>query len=105
MLFSSFAELLLTGRVIKGPEAKELGLASTVLPADQVKDMALSIAEEMTLCGPEATRQLLGSLRLQTGTLVAALEREALCQSVNYASGEFMEGVTSVMEKRPAEFT
>jgi enoyl-CoA hydratase/carnithine racemase len=32
------------------------------------------------------------------------LEREALAQSVNYASAEFKEGVRAAIEKRPAKF-
>lgn len=99
------AELLLTGRVISGKEAVSIGLASSAAPAEEVLSVALGIAEEISSCGPEATRQLLGSMRLQPETLVEALEREALCQSVNYASEEFMEGVTSVIEKRPAKFS
>jgi enoyl-CoA hydratase/carnithine racemase len=43
-------------------------------------------------------------MRGDPALLTKALEREAACQSVNYASAEFAEGVAAVKEKRSARF-
>ncbi|MCB0336083.1 MAG: enoyl-CoA hydratase/isomerase family protein [Bdellovibrionales bacterium] len=97
-------ELLLTGRVVMAEEALAMGLVSKVCKASDIVDQAKIIAHEILGCGPECIRQLLQSLRKNSTTLAAALEREALCQSINYASSEFKEGVQSVIEKRAAKF-
>ncbi len=98
------SELLLTGRVITAHEALRLGIVSQVCaPSDLMKE-ARRIATEILTCGPEATAQLLDTMRGPPELLSTALEREALCQSVNYASAEFAEGVAAVKEKRSACF-
>ena len=40
-------ELLLTGKKIKAPEAKELGLINYVVPAEEVMDKAIELAEQV----------------------------------------------------------
>lgn len=96
-------ELMVTGRMIDATEALRIGLVSRVVGGDVMND-ATSIAEEILECGPQTTRQLLETLRKGSTSLEAALENEARCQSVNYASAEFKEGVTAVKEKRKARF-
>jgi len=98
------SELLLTGRVIEADEALRIRLVSKVVAADQVMHDAQIIAQEISDCGPEAVRQLLGSLRMGPVNMQQALEREAACQAVNYASPEFREGLSATMEKRRASF-
>ncbi|MEY4667755.1 MAG: hypothetical protein RL518_454 [Pseudomonadota bacterium] len=97
-------ELLVTGRVISADEAVRIGIVSRVCPADEVMKEARAIAAEILTCGPDATAQLLDTLRGDPSLLTKALEREASCQSVNYASNEFAEGVAAVREKRSARF-
>lgn len=103
--FSSAAELMLTGRMIEADEALRIGLVSKVVDDDKIRDEALAIAQEISQVGAEASRQLLESLRGGNTSLMQALEREALCQSINYASAEFKEGVSAVKEKRRPQFT
>ena len=98
------SELMLTGRVIDADAAMNIGLVSSVVPSDQVVAEAMKVAQEITSSGPEAVRQLLESLRGDRATLSSCLEREALCQSVNYASAEFKEGVQAAIEKRAPKF-
>ena len=45
--FSNAADLLLTGRTIKGREAADLGLASEALPAEEVLPRAMEIAADI----------------------------------------------------------
>jgi len=98
-------ELLLTGRVIDAHEALRIGVVSKVCDAAEVMKAAHGIATEILSCGPGATAQLLETMRGDPALLKQALEREAACQSVNYASDEFAEGVAAVKEKRSARFT
>ena len=97
-------ELLLTGRIISADEALRIGLVSKISPREKLFEDAHAIAHEILSCGPEASAQLLETMRSDLAGLPAALEREAHCQSTNYGSAEFAEGLASVREKRPAKF-
>ncbi len=98
------AELLLTGRIISASEAHRIGLVSRVVKSTEVMKEARAMADEICSGGPESIRQLLVSLRSPQPALSDSLSREAQCQSVNYASAEFAEGLSAVREKRPAKF-
>lgn len=98
------AELTLTGRVIDAAEALRIGLLSKVVPEGTVLEEAKKIAQEILECGPLATSQLLQSLRSAGGDLNAQLMREAECQSINYASADFKEGLQATREKRKANW-
>ncbi len=101
---SMATELLVTGRVISADEAARIGIVSRVCKVTEVLQEAHSIASEILTCGPDATSQLLQTMRGDPTELTRALAREALCQSVNYASEEFAEGVASVKDKRSPNF-
>ena len=47
-------ELVLTARVIRAPEAKEIGLVSRVVAADELLATARAMALEMAACDPDA---------------------------------------------------
>lgn len=98
-------ELLLTGRIVLADEALRLGLVSEVCESTAILDRAKGIANEIMQCGKEATRQLLESLRMPQASMQQALEREALCQSIDYASAEFKEGVQATIEKRQPKWS
>jgi enoyl-CoA hydratase/carnithine racemase len=97
-------ELLVTGRVISADEALRIGMLSRVVPSGEVMKAARSIVEEILACGPEAMSQLLQTMRGEPGALAQALEREAECQSINYAGAEFAEGICAIKEKRSPNF-
>lgn len=97
-------ELLVTGRVINAEEALKVGIISRVVSSSEVMTTARAIADEILTCGPEATAQLLQTMRGDPAELKRALDREAQCQSVNYAGAEFAEGVCAVKEKRLPSF-
>ena len=101
---SMATELLVTGRVISAQEALRIGVVSRVCDSADVMKDAQAIAAEILSCGPEATAQLLQTMRGDPELLTRALEREASCQSVNYASDEFAEGVAAIKEKRSPSF-
>jgi enoyl-CoA hydratase len=102
--FSAAAELMLTGRVVDAAEAMRIGLVSRVVADAELQSEAEKAASEIASCGPESVRQVLETLRSGSTSLSSALEHEALCQSINYRSSEFKEGVRAAIEKRPAKF-
>jgi enoyl-CoA hydratase/carnithine racemase len=104
MGYARAAELMLTARVVTAEEALTMGLVGKVVEDTALTQTAEGIANEIAACGPEATRQLLETLRANPTSLSDALQREALAQSINYASKEFIEGVSSAIEKRGAKF-
>lgn len=97
-------ELLLTGRIIDAAHALRIGLVSEVVDVDTIEKRSIEIAREILANGPESVTQLLMTLRSADAGLMAALEREAFCQSINYQSDQFKEGIRAVREKRPAQF-
>jgi enoyl-CoA hydratase/carnithine racemase len=101
---SAATELLLTGRVIDAQQSRELGLVSRVVPKANVLAEAEKVAQEILSCGPQATAQLLETMRQDLSGLRNALAREALCQGINYTGSEFKEGLAAIREKRPAKF-
>jgi len=97
-------ELLLTARLIDADAALRIGLVSSVTTPEAIESEAEKTAAEIADCGPEATRQILETMRKGLADLDRHLEREALAQSINYVSAEFKEGVRAAIEKRPAKF-
>ena len=61
------ADILLTGRHVKAPEAKEIGLISHVVPHGQALAKAREIADTICANGPLAVQAVLRSLRETEG--------------------------------------
>jgi enoyl-CoA hydratase/carnithine racemase len=95
-------EMLLLGEALPAPAAAEYGLVNRVVPADQVMDEALRLAE-LIASKPAAT--------LATGKEAFYAQAEmTLTQAYDYASGvmvanmlhaEAKEGIGAFIEKRP----
>ncbi|MCY7373997.1 MAG: enoyl-CoA hydratase/isomerase family protein [Spirochaetaceae bacterium] len=99
-------ELLLTGRMVSGEAAERMGLVNRALPADEVLDEALRVADEVAATAPLASR--LTKRALAGGgpaSFEAALEWEALAQPVTLASEDLQEGLRAARERRPPRFT
>lgn len=97
-------ELMITGRMLMAEDALRAGLVSRVVKPEELLPAAYALCAEISGCGPLSVQQVLESLRLETSDLSSALQREATCQSVNYSSDEFKEGVRAVIEKRAPKF-
>ena len=102
---SMATELLLTGRIISAEEGLRIGLVSKLCSKDTLYEEAIKVAHEILSCGPSARLQLLETMRSDLTGLSSALAREAECQSINYSSAEFAEGLVAIQEKRPAKFS
>ncbi|MFP5333874.1 MAG: enoyl-CoA hydratase/isomerase family protein [Actinomycetes bacterium] len=98
-------DLLLTGRLVDGEEAVRLGLASRVVPASEVLDVALEMAGAVAATAPVAAR--LTTVALRGGGHAdheTALQWEALAQAVTLATGDLQEGLAAQRERRRPQF-
>jgi enoyl-CoA hydratase/carnithine racemase len=101
-------ELLLTGRLFTGTEAKELGIASRAVPAEEVLPTALALATEIaTQTAPSAvalTKRLAYELLSETDR-EAAFHREWELFRWMGRQPDSAEGVASFVEKRSPQFS
>ena len=105
--FSRAADLLLTGRMILGAEAAELGLVSRALPADQVLSAALEMARDIAV---------------NVAPVSAAVAKQMMWQGINMSVDEMItaegrlipkmaslsdsvEGVRAFFEKRAPQWS
>ncbi|MFF9481821.1 enoyl-CoA hydratase/isomerase family protein [Streptomyces sp. NPDC014733] len=98
-------ELLLTGRLISGARAADLGMVHEALPADQVLRAALDVADEIAAAAPLAVRLTRSGLAQGQPTVEQALAWEGLAQSVTTTTDDFREGVRARREHRRPHFT
>jgi enoyl-CoA hydratase/carnithine racemase len=100
---SRAADLLLTGRKIDGEEALRSGVASCVVPADQVLARALEIARD--LAAHTAPLSVAFSKRLLWESFAldpAAVERrETALHQLLMGRPDAIEGVAAYLERRP----
>ncbi len=98
-------DLLLTGRIVTGTQAQQLGLVSLAVPADEVVGEAVAAAERIAAAAPVATRLTLQALRGGgPATFEAALQWEALAQATTLATQDVHEGIAAAAAKRPPTF-
>ena len=94
-------DLLLTGRIINAEEAYRLGLATEMVPPEQLMQRARELASDLLQNSPAsllATKRLLNeySVAPLNGQLDAAVQENARIRTTD----EFREGVSSFLEKR-----
>lgn len=101
-------ELLLTGRLFSGTEAREMGIATHAVPADRVLETAMGLAAEIArTTSPAAvglTKQLIYSF-LSEDDREAAFHREWEVFRELGRQPDSAEGVASFIDKRDPEFT
>ena len=97
-------DLLLSGRLVDAHEAHQLGLATLVLPVDQLEAETIKIAAELSTRAPstiKATKAML--LRLRDHRRPAAGSADDLLRAC-YGSTDFKEGVAAFLEGRKPRF-
>lgn len=104
--FSRASDLLLTGRMILGTEAAQLGLVSQALPADQVFDAALAIATDIAtnvapVSAALAKKLLWEGMTMDVDGMIAT---EGLLLPVLTKAPDSAEGVKAFFEKRLPRF-
>jgi enoyl-CoA hydratase/carnithine racemase len=99
-------DLLLSGRVVLAEEAAELGLVNRALPGERLLEETLAYARELaTNCAPSSMaamkRQVYGDF--ERG-LAEALEGANRLMADSLGAPDFVEGVSSFVERRPPDF-
>ncbi len=99
-------DLLLSGRVVLGREAVELGLCNRATPAETVLEETLAYAHELaTQCSPasmaQMKRQVYAAMEEPLADALAEADRLMLA---SFAKPDFAEGVASFVERRDPRF-
>ncbi len=103
-------DILLTGRVLSGTEAGEVGVAQRVVNkgGSDLLDEAKKVASEIAQNSPLAVRTMVQTMKTREdaigGGLEAALRREAFAQALCYAKSDWGEGLDAVVERRQPSF-
>lgn len=99
------AELALTGDLISGAEAKELGLVNYAVPAEQVLDRALELAAKIARVAPLSAGAIVESLRQDANLPIAdANLRVEDRLATLLASSDRREGARAFLERREPRF-
>ena len=96
-------ELVFTGRLVEADEARTLGLATRVVPVEQLDHEVTALATELSQRASstiEATKAILQRIRDHRAPAPAD-DLIAKC----YASDDFREGVAAFAEKRPPKWS
>lgn len=103
--WSKAAELLFTARTLTAAEGLDLGLVSQVVAAEELDEAVASLTAEIVANAPLAVR---ASKRLMRHAMTEGLEdhvqRQYLALLPLFGTKDFREGLSSFLEKRPAEF-
>ena len=103
---SRAAQVLYTANRYKGEEAVAIGLADECVPSSEIRERALEVAADIAVNAPLALRAIKSTLRLGLGDRVREItQREARIQAELSASDDAKEGIASVAERRPGDFT
>ncbi len=99
-------DLLLSGRVVLAEEAQELGLVNRVLAPETLLEGTLAYARELALqCSPASMatikRQVYSDLARELPEALAEADRLML---ESFTAPDFVEGVTSFLERRDPRF-
>jgi enoyl-CoA hydratase/carnithine racemase len=99
-------ELLYTGARIKGDDAHAMGLADRLATAATLRDEARALAADIAASAPLAVRSIRQTLRGDLAEQIRAItEHEEAEQAWLMQTNDFREGVASVGERRPGNFT
>ena len=99
-------DLLLSGRVVLAEEARTLGLVNRVVAPEQLLEEALGYAHQLaSSCSPASMasmkRQVYADLQRD---LPQALEEADRLMLESFTGSDFVEGVTSFLERRDPRF-
>jgi enoyl-CoA hydratase len=99
------ADLLLTGRHIKAPEAKEIGLIGHVVPDGEALTKAHEIADLIAANGPLAVQAVLKTIRDSEGKHEDdCWKDDAAVGAAVFASEDAKEGPRAFAERRAPQF-
>ncbi len=98
-------DMVLTGRMMDAVEAERAGLVSRVVPAAQLLDVALEVAQAVCeLSGPSVMMAKESVNRAFEGTLADGIQFERRMFHALFATADQKEGMEAFLAKRKAEF-
>ena len=98
-------EMLVTGRTVKAPEAREIGLVNHVYPPAALLDRALEMAGLIATRGPVAVGLVKEAVqRGQDLDLDNACALESEIFALAFSSADQTEGMTAFLDKRTPRF-
>jgi enoyl-CoA hydratase/carnithine racemase len=99
-------DLLLSARIVLGPEAAELGVVNRSVRDDEVLDEALKYARMLASeCSPTSMAHMKRRVYADyERTLAESLEEANRLMFESFAGADFAEGVRSFVERRPPDF-
>ena len=104
--YARAAEMLFTARSIDAETAVQWGLVNRVVAHDSLMDEAMATAEQVAAHGPQALRMAKSLLRQgRDMNFDQMLEMSAAMQALAHLTDDHIEGVSAVLDKRPADFT
>jgi enoyl-CoA hydratase/carnithine racemase len=99
-------ELLYTGERLRGEDAHAIGLCDRLVPADQLRQSAVALAEEIATSSPLAIRAIRRTMRGDLPDRVrAATNHEGIEQAMLFGTDDFREGIAAAAERRPPNFS
>jgi enoyl-CoA hydratase/carnithine racemase len=102
---SNALELLLTGELVDGQTAREIGLVSKVLPPDELMPAATALAQRLALGAPLAQRAIKRIVRKGLTVDWRTLDEYSdAISDVLWETEDHVEGVQSFLENRPPAF-
>ncbi len=94
-------DLLLTGRLVEAPEAKELGLVNEIVPAENLMKRAHELAETILAASPSSiTRAKHLLVSAAAASVDHDLERAVLESARVRCTPDFKEGLAAFLQKR-----
>src|SRR3546814_16040726 len=96
--------MTLTGDNIDAERAYDLGLVNQVVPADQVLEAGVAMAERIARNGPLALQATKELVRPSVTDPKKAIERQAEWQPKVFSSADAKEGATALIEQRDPQW-
>lgn len=99
-------EMVLTGNMMDAAEAERLGVASRVVPYEQLMPEAMKLAEKIAGFSQPAVNAAKRAVNAAfEGSLASGLGQEREIFYARFDSPDQKEGMAAFLEKRPAKFT